>query len=345
MSKVVQDDILKLVNDFCFVDEIKDKTIMITGGNGFIGSMTIKFLQLLNRQKQTNVKVVATVRDINKVDILDPLLKGVDWLQTDLLSNINYEKNVDYIIHTACPTQSKFLANNPVDVITQTIQGTTNLLNFALKKQVKSFLFLSSMEVFGQVYEEKKLGENDLGYVDLFSARSCYPQSKRLIENLLYCYYKQYNLSTKIARLTQVLGAGVNVKGDNRVFMQFSHSVINNLDIVLKTTGKSSKNYCYITDAISALFYILFKGQSGEAYNVANEDTYISIKDLALFLKQNFNNNINVVTCIDTQQGFAPDTLINMSTKKLCNLGWEPKYDLKQTFSHLIDYIKESENN
>ena len=109
---------------------------------------------------------------------------------------------------------------------------------------------------------------------------------------------------------------------------------------MLHTTGDSAKPYCYTTDCISAILYILLKGEKGEAYNVANQGTYISIKDMAAFLRDNFNPEIDVRFEPHPEMGYAPVTKLHLSSEKLMALGWRPQYDLKEMFYRLIMSIK-----
>ena len=151
---------------------------------------------------------------------------------------------------------------------------------------------------------------------------------------------KEYGVPVKIARLTQTFGAGVSAE-DNRVFAQFARSIIEGNDIVLHTKGESAKPYCYTTDCVSGILHILLKGKDGEAYNVANQDTYISIKDMALFLKENFNSNIDVIVEEHPEMGYAPVTRLNLLSEKLMSLGWKPSYNLYEMFERLINSLKE----
>ena len=131
------------------------------------------------------------------------------------------------------------------------------------------------------------------------------------------------------------------VKDDNRVVAQFARLAAKGEDIVLHTTGESARPYCYTTDCISALLYILLKGKNGEAYNVANDSTYISARGMAEFLRDNFNPAIDVRVELNDNMGYAPASKLNLSTEKLRALGWQPRYDLKQLFERLITYLSE----
>ena len=154
----------------------------------------------------------------------------------------------------------------------------------------------------------------------------------------LVTYGSEYNVPVKIARLSQTFGAGVE-KNDNRVFAQFSKSVINKENIILHTKGETARNYCYTTDAVRAIFTILTKGKNNVAYNVANKKTYISIADMAKNLE---NENTKVIFEIDNKnRGFNPTMQICLNTEKLENLGWRAKVDLPEMFERTIKSMTE----
>ena len=108
---------------------------------------------------------------------------------------------------------------------------------------------------------------------------------------------------------------------------------------MLHTKGESAKPYCYTTDCVSAILYILLNGEKGEAYNVANSDTYISIIDLAGYMKEQFNPSISVRMELTDNMGYAPVTKLRLSTDKLEKLGWKPKVGKKEMFERLIKYM------
>ena len=244
----------------------------------------------------------------------------------------------DYIIHLASPTASVFFVEHPVETLRTSIEGTTVVLEYAKAAKIKSMVFASSLEVYGTNEDDRPIDESFQGYVDPLDVRSSYNIGKRAAESFCHAYAKEYGVPVKIARLTQTTGAGIS-KDDNRVIAQFARLTTENKDIILHTTGESARPYCYTTDAVSALLYILLKGETGEAYNVANEKTYISARGMAEFLKENFNSNINVRMELNGNMGYAPTTKLQLSSKKLRSLGWEPQYQLYDIFEHLIQSI------
>ena len=200
-------------------------------------------------------------------------------------------------------------------------------------------VYVSSIEYYGQNSNDKIITEDFLGYLDMSSTRSAYPMGKRAAEYLCFSFAKEYGVPVKIARLTQTFGVGVS-KEDNRVFAQFARSIINKDNIVMHTKGESAKPYCYTIDCVSALLFILMKGKIGEPYNVANQSTYISIRKLAEFLRDNFCPTVKVIVEEHPELGYAPVTKLHLSTDKLMRLGWKPQVNLKDMFKRLINSMQ-----
>lgn len=268
-------------------------------------------------------------------------LENIRLIECDIVS-YNYDAlcDIDFIIHCAAPTASKYFIEHPVETFDVIYSGTKVLLNYARKRQIKGFVYLSSLEVYGEIYDDSKpVCEDSQGYLDIMAVRSSYPMAKRAAENLCCLYAAEYGVPVMVARLTQTTGAGIALD-DNRVIAQFARLATYGNDIVLHTTGESARPYCYTTDAVSAILYILFKGQKGNVYNVANENTYISARDMAEFVRVNFNPSIKVRVELKNDMGYAPVTKLNLSTEKLKGLGWLPRYGLYEIFDRLIKSLR-----
>lgn len=265
----------------------------------------------------------------------------VHFIECDLLEYLgNYPENerFDFVVHCASPTSGKFMSEYPVETYLMAIESTRLILEHA-KKYSESVVYISSIEYYGQNYDNTIVTEDVQGYVDNTDSRSSYPLGKRAAEYLCVAYAKQFGIDVKIARLTQTFGAGVSVN-DNRVFAQFARSVISGDDIVMHTNGDSAKPYCYTTDCVSAILYVLLKGNKGEAYNVANQDTYISIREMAEFLRDKFNPLVKVIINEHSEMGYAPMTKLHLSSEKLMALGWKPMYGLYDMYARLIEGMK-----
>lgn len=339
MNIIQHKDIQDFVVSCPFRELLLNKTILITGATGLIGSNLIHCLLALD----CNIKVVAPIRNLKKAERLfsQSELENIRLLECDIV-NYNYDAlcDIDYIVHCAAPTASKYFIEHPVETFDVIYSGTKVLLNYARKRQIKGFVYLSSLEVYGEIYDDSKpVCEDSQGYLDIMAVRSSYPMAKRAAENLCCLYAAEYGVPVMVARLTQTTGAGIALD-DNRVIAQFARLATYGNDIVLHTTGESARPYCYTTDAVSAILYILFKGQKGNVYNVANENTYISARDMAEFVRVNFNPSIKVRVELKNDMGYAPVTKLNLSTEKLKGLGWLPRYGLYEMFDRLIKSLR-----
>lgn len=338
MNKIQLQDIQEFVNTFELADELSGTSFMITGATGLIGSTLIHCLLALNR----SIRIIAPVRNKQKaIALFEDKSNDIELIECDLLT-FDYSKigQVDYVVHCAAPTSSKFFVEHPVETFDTIMEGTSVLLKYAKEHSVQSFVYLSSLEVYGSIVDDSKPVTEDIqGYWDPMSVRSSYPMAKRATENLCCLYAHEYGVPTKVARLTQTTGAGI-AKDDNRVIAQFARLAAQGKDIVLHSTGESARPYCYTTDAISAILYILLRGKEGEAYNVANEDTYISARGMAEYLKKNFNPDIDVRVELNDNMGYAPATKLQLSSDKLRELGWMPQYQLYDMFVNVLKSLE-----
>lgn len=333
MNRFVEQDVNEFARTFALADQLQGATVLITGATGLIGSTLVRCLAALNR----NVRIVAPVRDAAKADkMLCDIRPQVEIVECDLC-NADYEGlgTTDYIIHCAAPTASAFFVTHPVETFDTITLATAKLLQYARNAHVKSFVYLSSLEVYGSLHDDSQPVTEDVqGYIDPLSVRSSYPMAKRAAENLCCLYASEYGVPAKIARLTQTTGAGA-AADDNRVIVQFVRRAVEGQDIVLHTTGESARPYCYTTDAIEGILYILLRGKDGQAYNVANPSTYISARQLAEFAREHINPSINVRVEQREGMGYAPPTRQRLCTARLEALGWQPRHDLRAIVERL----------
>lgn len=320
--------------------QLKDRTILVTGATGLIGFQLVKALLAIG-----NIHIIALIRNIEKAEKIYTIedMKKISFIIGDVGEKIVINENIDYIFHCAAVTTSKMMVNSPVETILTSVNGTNNILNIAKEKNTKSVVFISSMEMYGSFEDNSnEITEEKIGYIDPLKVRSNYPESKRLCENLCIAYLHEYNVPVKIARLAQTFGAGI-LPWENRVFAQFSKSVINGTDIVLHTKGLSEGNYCYTRDCITGLLTILLKGENGEAYNVVNPKSHTTIANMATMVAEKIaNNKIKVIYDIPETNtfGYAADTKMKLNSDKLQSLGWNPQIDLEESYRKMIAQMK-----
>lgn len=327
------------------IEKIKGTRILITGATGMIAQNVINVLLELNKTQNADISIIAHIRNMQKAQKVfsEEIQKQIKLVEADV-RELDLDEDIDYIIHTAGVTGgSKQHIDKPMTTISVALDGTRNVLDLAVKRNCKGLVYLSTLEIYGDTgFSTEDKVENKGGFVDPTNVRSSYSESKRMCENMCVAYTREYNLPTYIARLTATFGYGVTYT-DNRVFAQFARSVIEKQNIVLKSTGETVRNYCDAQDAAVAFLYMLTNGTSGEAYNIANMDTEISIKDLAQKYITNYpESNISLIFDIAdaTQLGYNKVQRNVLNSQKLMDLGWKPMFSLDQSIDHLVNYMK-----
>lgn len=313
---------------------MNNSKFLITGATGLIGSALVRYLV----EHYQNVQIVLPVRNKAKAERLFGASENVSIVECDLLStDFEFAGDVDYVVHCAAPTDSKFFVEHPIETFNAILQPSQHLLEYATRHSVKGFVYLSSLEVYGTICDDTKpLLEKAQGYIYPLNTRSSYPMGKRMVESMCYAYAFEYGIPVRIARLTQTFGQGVDLQTDNRVFAQFARCAIDGKDIKLMSKGKTKRMYLHTFDAVSAILCLIRNGESGAAYNVANESTYCSILEMAEFVRDNYNQAISVECCPCSDTPYLPETYMRLSTEKIQTLGWSPKYGMKDMFDDLI---------
>lgn len=325
-------------------EEFNKTTVLITGATGMIGQNLVAVLLAMNEQLNTHVHLVAHARNKAKADKLFKMYSDREDFEVVIsdVKELKVEKNVDYMIHTAGVTGgSKQHIDFPMRTISTALDGMKNILDMAVEKKCKGVVYLSSLEVYGNSgLASKDIYETDGGYIDPTNVRSSYSESKRMCECMCASYTKQFGIPTYIARLTATFGYGVTYK-DNRVFAQFARSVIEKKDIVLNSTGETVRNYCDAEDAATAILMLLVRGTAGQAYNIANMETDISIKDLAQKFIETFPES-NISLKFDLKEDVAKlgynGIMRNvLNSEKLMSLGWKPIFSMQDMIKRLVD--------
>ena len=292
------------------------KNILITGARGLIGSALVRRLKLDDRYN---------------------IIEGTrEWC--DVTKPIQGDGTYHYIIHAASNAAPKAFAETPVEVMMSNILGVKNLLDYGKEHGMERFLFISTGEVYGEG-DGRVFEEDYQGYVNPLSARSCYPLSKRAAETLCAAYAKEYGIDFVVARPCHVYGPGFT-ENDNRVYAQFIRNVLRGEDIVMKSTGEQMRSWCYVEDCVNGILTILEKGASGEAYNIADESSTVSIRELAEMIAEIAGRKVIMQLPDDTEKaGYNPVTKSVYSTEKLQALGWTLQGTMKEK---LRDTIKAS---
>ena len=334
-----KEDILQIFKQDLPWEKLSGANILVTGATGLIGGCLVEMLMMNPRR---DYQVYASGRNEDRARkrfedfVGDP---AFHFVKHDVMQPLESDVCFDYIIHAASNASPNFFANSPVEVIKSNIDGVANLMDYGLCHGMKRFLFVSSGEVYGEG-DGRVFTEDYSGYVNCATPRACYPSSKRAAETLCVSYAAEYGADIVIARPCHTYGPYFTEQ-DNRVYAQFIRNVLRGEDIVMKSTGEQFRSWCYVVDCVSALLHILLKGVSGEAYNIADADSNISIKELAETVAAIGGRNVVFdIPDADEKKGFNVVAKSVFSTEKIVSLGWHSmshiKEGLKKTIGELI---------
>lgn len=341
-----EEDIIRINNELNIPwEELKGKHILVTGATGLIGYGIVSTLLYCSEQRNLNITVYALARSLEKYQRrYEKHIKRFERLyciESDIKDYTFFEEDIDFIIHAASETSSENFIKKAVETLDTAFLGTKNIMELSRIKKCKSVVYLSSMEVYGYPEKGQKVRESNECTFNPLIARNSYPLSKVICENLCYSYYNEYQVPTKIIRLTQTFGPGIEPT-DRRVFAEFSKCAHEHKDIVLHTKGDTSRSYLYTADAITAILTILLTGEAGKAYNVANETTYCSILEMANLVAQIGKCDVKIQLTDTDKLGYANTLYMDLDTSRIRDLGWLPKYDLKSMYIRTIGGLSQN---
>ena len=327
-------------------DMLRNKSIVLSGATGLIGSFFVDVILEKNIADDLNCRIYALTRDEKKAKkrFLDVNIdKNLIFIPYDVRKKLNIDQIVDvnYIIHLASNTHPLQYATDPIGTITTNVVGLQNLLEFAVSHNASRFVFASSNEIYGENRGDEEFFKEDYcGYINSNTLRAGYPESKRCGEALCQAYMVQKGVETIIARFTRSYGPTM-LLSDTKAISQFIKSGLNGEKIVLKSSGNQYYSYTYVADAVSGLLTILLKGKKGEAYNIAYKESDIKLKDLAKFIAEISGTEV-VFELPDKLEasGYSTASKARLDGTKLQDLGWVPQYNIRFGVERTLDILK-----
>jgi nucleoside-diphosphate-sugar epimerase len=292
MTNIIAEDINRIINDETLESlwaGLSNKVVLVTGAAGMVASYFVHTLMKLG-----DVKVIANVRRREKAEKFASYFENPNFklLVQNICDPLRLEGEIDYIIHAASPT-SKLIQDDPVSVIKANIMGTTNLLEVLKTQNHGKMIFVSTVEIYGKTTRSAGILESDAGICDLEAQTACYSESKRMGEVICKSYYRQYAVDATIGRISSTYGPGDEEKQTAR--SEFIRNAMNGNDIILKSNGALTRDYQYISDTVTAFFYLLFYGEAGESYNISNPHEIASIYELAKLAASCADKDIRVL--------------------------------------------------
>ena len=333
------DDINQIFYESLPWEKLSGTNILITGATGLIGSTLV---DVLMSNPCRDYSVYASGRNMERGQKRFEKYLSLDsfrFIRYDVMMPLQSDVQFDYIIHAASNASPNTFSKNPVEIVKANILGVSNLIEYGMGHGMKRFLYVSSGEVYGEG-DGRVMTEEYSGYVDCLNPRSCYPSSKRTAETLCVSYASEYGADVVIARPRHVYGPNFT-ESDNRVYAQFIRNILHEEDIVLKSKGEQVRSWCYVVDCVSALLYVLLKGASGEAYNIADPNSVLTIRQLAEMLAEIGSRKVVMDIPSDIEKSvFNPVSKSVFSVDKLERLGWKVSGNMYEKMSKTVSQVR-----
>lgn len=342
VNSLYREDVKKIADLDYDWKKLSGKTFMISGATGMIGSFLI---DVLMKKTDLDCHIIALGRNENKAHARFPVHwtdKRFRFIETNINNKVDIDvEKVDYVIHLASTTHPKAYATDPIGTITTNIVATDHLLDFAVKKKSERFVFASSVEIYGENRGDiDQFTEEYCGYINCNTMRAGYPEGKRAGEALCQAYMKQKNLDVVVPRLARTYGPTM-LQSDTKAISQFIKNGVDGSNIVLKSEGTQYYSYTYVADAVSGLLLCLLEGACGEAYNIADAGSDITLKDLAKIIADYTGRKVIFEIPDELERaGYSKATKALMNSSKLQALGWKAQYNIKDGLERTIEILR-----
>ena len=323
-------------------ENLKGKNILITGATGLIGSTLV---EVLMSHENGNYHVYASGRNETKIKTI--FAKYIEnpffhFIKYDVRESLHSDIPFHIIIAGAGVASPQLYATDPISVMKSNFNGVDNLLSYGINHNLETFLYISSGEIYGEG-DGRVFTEDYSGYVNCATLRACYPSAKRATESLCIAYGHQYGIDIRIARPCHIYGPNFT-DSDNRVYAQFIRNVLAGENIIMKSTGTQFRSWCYVVDCASAILHILLKGKNGEAYNIADESSNITIRELAETIAEITGKRVVIDIPSDAEKaGFNVVSKSIFSTEKLKETEWIVSGNLKEKMINTIERVKHND--
>lgn len=310
------------------------KTVLVTGGAGFIGSHLCEKL-LAEGNKVLCLDNLYTGNENNIQHLLSDA--RFDYLKHDIITPLKITDKIDNIFHLASPASPVDYQRLPIETLLTGSSGTHNALDFAREKGAV-FLLASTSEIYGDPYIHPQR-EDYWGNVNPIGIRSCYDEAKRFAEALTMAYHRKHDLNVRIVRIFNTYGQRMR-RDDGRAIPNFITQAMANEPITVYGDGSQTRSFCYISDMVDGIYKAMISNEiRGEVVNLGNPGE-ITVLELAERIKRITNSRSKIVfkkLPEDDPKQRRPD-----ASKAKEILGWEPMVDLEEGLVRTIIWFEEN---
>jgi UDP-glucuronate decarboxylase len=322
--------------------DFSGKTILLTGGRGFLGRyFTEVFVHLNEHVLNEPCKLVSMDNLITagKAGSQIPNLPNVEFIQHDVIEPFEWGRSLDYVIHAAGIASPFYYRAYPIETLLVSVNGTRNMLELAHKHQAR-FVFFSSSEIYGDPdAKHVPTPESYRGNVASQGPRACYDESKRVGETLCYIYHDKFGTPANVIRPFNVYGPGM-MEADYRVLPNFASRIKGEKPLHVYGSGNQTRTFCYISDAMTGFMLTVLQGVPGESYNKGNPKPEISMVDLVQHIENALGKKVeyDIIEYPDSYPADEPNRRCPDIRKANLQLEFEPKVDIEDGLKRFLSW-------
>ncbi|MBF0129382.1 MAG: NAD-dependent epimerase/dehydratase family protein [Alphaproteobacteria bacterium] len=312
--------------------DLAGKTVLLSGARGFLGRYFMEVFAHLNaRVLKKPVTLVAADNLITagKEGAQIAEAPHVRFLHHDVIQPLKWKGRLDYVVHAAGIASPFYYRAYPLETLEVAITGTRRLLELATQHKAR-FTFFSSSEIYGDPDPRHvPTPESYRGHVSCQGPRACYDESKRVGETLCYIFHGEFGTATNAIRPFNVFGPGMQ-EADYRVLPNFANRIKGGHPLNIYGSGRQTRTFCYITDAMVGFLLVILRGVPGEAYNIGNPKPEISMLDLVGRISGVLGREVshNIIEYPDSYPADEPNRRCPDIRKARLQLKFEPTVDL-----------------
>lgn len=338
-SKTYRADLEKAAGDVVSLDKLEGRSVLVTGATGTIGS----FVADLLLHCLPSVTVYALGRSRERLEARFGKRERLVPVEQDMRKALDFSFQADYVIHSASSPYPSVFGKDPVGTLLETLEGTYHLLEYARSAGSKRLMYISSSEVYGKgPVPEGGYPEEAACLGDPANPRNCYPLGKLATENLCASYSAMHGFETVSVRPCYIYGPAFSSQ-DNRATVQFLTKALRGEEVVMLSKGSQLRSYCYAADCASAILTILANGQSGEAYNIADKDSRLTVAEFAALAAEEGGVPLRFSLPQGSElKGTAKPRDMVLNATRLESLGWKGSFSGRTGIAHTLAVLREA---